>query len=324
MKRQQCPDLLVKCWPTSVAELEGKVYIIAEDSSEITYPYVYDVVKGKWSQMPALPHYKCSLVSVTNPGQLLAIGGYTNLVEVSGQVFVWNEDDKNWAIKYPNMPTARFSSSSISHGSKVIVAGGVTCCNPWTITKAVETLSIVKEISQFETHTWTKIENLPYAVYGAIPLIVHDNLYIAGGYDKQYHSTCKIVRAFLQRTSTSSSSFNLIWNKIPDMPYSSFSISYYQHRLIIFTGVSLGERPDQDKPIHQLHLYNPDEKSWDHIATASEGYTWGRLIHIKDNVIYVIGGTTDTIYRGGDNNLVKTCLMVTFVRKGRNILHNAF
>ena len=329
--RQRCPDLLVKCWPTSVAELDGKIYIVAEDSSEATYPCVYDVIKGKWSQLPSLPYHKCSLVSVPDQKQLLAIGGckkINDVVEVTGEVFVWNEDDKKWLVKYPNMCTARFSSSSIYHKLTVIVAGGVTCYYPWTMTSTVEILSIEKDVLQDEFSQdrihWTKVEQLPYAVYDAIPLIVHDDLYIAGGFDKHNHGTCKIVTASLSELQKSGDKNTSVWERLPDMPYSSFSINHYQGHLITFTGVSLGERPAQDKPMHQFHLYNPDTKSWDYVATASEGYIWGRSINIKEDVIFVVGGTTGTIYRGEDDNLVNTCLMLSFTRRGRNVLHNAF
>ena len=325
--QQHCADLLVKCWPTSVTELDGKVYIVAEGSSEAAYLYAYDVIKRKWLQMPALPYHKCSLVSVPEQKQLLAIGGCKkteDVVEVSSQVFIWDEDNKKWLIQYPNMYNARFSSSSISNGLKVIVAGGVTCYYSWTITSTVEILSLQSEISPSRTHTWTKVEQLPFAVYGAIPLIVQDNLYIAGGFDKRNHGTRKIVTAFLSELQKSNSYDASVWSRLPDLPYFSFSINHYQDHLITFTGVNLGERPTLDKPVHQFHLYNSETKSWDYIATASEGYIWGRSIKIKDDVIFVVGGTTGTIYRGEDDNVMKTCFILSFASKRRIVLHNAF
>ena len=102
---------------------------------------------------------------------------------MSGQVFLWDKDDAKWVVDYPSMPTARFSSSSISHRSVVvIVAGGVTRCDPWVMTSAVEILSIVEE-NQFSPHKthWVKVEQLPYTVYDAIPLIVDGYLYVIGG-----------------------------------------------------------------------------------------------------------------------------------------------
>ena len=261
---------------------------------------------------------------MTVPDQVLVIGGckkINDVVEVSGQVFVWSEDDKKWLVKYPNMPTARFNSSSISHDIKVIVAGGVTCCDPWTVTSMVEILLIVNKDSH--RGLWVKVEQLPYVVYGAVPLIMDDNLYIAGGFDIHRHGMCKIVMASLSELQKSDTSIIQAWSRLPDIPYFSLSINHYQGHLIVFTGVSLGEELSQDKPMHQFHLYNPDTKSWDYIATASEGYIWGRSVHIEDDEIFVVGGTTGTIYRGNDNNLVKTCLKLSFVRKGRSILHNA-
>lgn len=330
MTQQCCPDLLERCWPSSVIELDGKVYIIAEDSSEATHTYVYDIIKGKWSQLPAPPYHKCSLVSIPDQKQLLAIGGCKKIrdtVEVSGKVFVWNEDDKKWLIKYPNMPTARFSSSSIFH-ELLIVAGGVTCSYPWTITSTVEILSFKKEVLQDEFSLdrtlWSKVEQLPYAVYDAIPLIIHDNLYIAGGFDKHNHGTCKIVTTSLSELLNSGNNDSSVWNRLPDMPYSSFAINHYQGHLITFTGVILGEQPAQDKPMHQFYLYNPDTEFWDYIATASEGYIWGRSINIKDDVIFIVGGTTGTIYRGKDDNLVKMCLMLIIGHRGKKIPHLAF
>ena len=333
MIREHCPDLLMKCWPTSITELDGKVYIIAQDNSEATHLYMYDLTKGKWSHLPALPYYKCSLVAVCSKKQLLAIGGClktNDVVEVSGQVFLWEEDNAKWVVNYPSMPTARFSSSSISHGLMVIVAGGVMCCDPWIMTSVVEILSVEEDCSWFSPHNthWVKVEQLPYTVYDAIPLIVHDNIYIIGGFDKQHysHSTCKVVMASLSELPKSNDTdIDQMWSRLPDMPYSAFSVNHYQGRLITFTGVSLAEQPDQDKLFHQFHLYNPDTKSWDYVANACEGYIWGRSVHISEDVIFVVGGTTGTIYRGKDDNLVKMCMKLSIVHSNKKkILHDAF
>ena len=80
------------------------------------------------------------------------------------------------------MPTVQYYCSSISHGSTVIVAGGVTCWDPWTMTKAVEVLHI-KEHSRLTKSYWSVVEYLPHVVRMAIPLIINDNLYITAGYD---------------------------------------------------------------------------------------------------------------------------------------------
>ena len=62
--------------------------------------------------------------------------------EITNKVFLWDEKNNKWTTPYPNMPTARCRCSSISHGSTVIVAGGVPCRHPFTMTRAVEVLYI--------------------------------------------------------------------------------------------------------------------------------------------------------------------------------------
>ena len=61
---------------------------------------------------------------------------------MSNKVFLWDEKYKKWLSPYPNMPTERLYSSSISHGLTVIVAGGITRYDPVTLTRAVEVLHI--------------------------------------------------------------------------------------------------------------------------------------------------------------------------------------
>ena len=143
---QQCADQPEKCWVTAVAELDGKVYVLGcHAESGYRCPLMYDSSRDQWSILPDLPCWYFSLVTVTEKKQLLAIGGRTNnngVIEKSNKVFLWDEKYNKWLTPYPNMPTARDSSSSISHELTVIVAGGITCDDPFTITRAVEVLHI--------------------------------------------------------------------------------------------------------------------------------------------------------------------------------------
>ena len=191
---RQCTDLPHKCWAASVAELDGKVYgAMLFSGGGYTDPFMYDFKKKRWSTLPALPHSHFSLVTVPVKKQLLAIGGMVNnkgVAEISNKVFLWDEENRKWTTPYPNMPTARIHCSSISHGSTVIVAGGVTRWDPAVMTSAVEVLHI-KEGSLFSKSHWSVVEQLPHVVCGVIPLIMNNELYIALGSDKNSGaSTC--------------------------------------------------------------------------------------------------------------------------------------
>ena len=316
---QQCADLPYKRWATSIAELNGKVYATVM-SSKTAYlnPLVYDCSKDQWSTLPALPYAYFSLVTVPDRKQLLAIGGkVTNdgVVEITNKVFLWDEENSKWTTPYPNMPTARCYCSSISHGSTVIVAGGVTCWDPWTMTRAVEVLHI-KEHSLFTKSHWSVVEQLPHVVEKAIPLIVDDKLYIAAGHNERVGpSTCNVVTAPLPellQSSNKNTSSGQVWNKLPDMPYPSYSINHYQDRLITFGGGFQIEQVDKHKPVWQsvplIHIYNPDTRTWDHVGEIPLGYLLGKSVHIRKNKFLFIGGFTGT---HNADEMITTCSILT-------------
>ena len=318
---QQCADLPHKCWALSVAELDGKVYVSGySGTGGYTVPFMYDSNKDQWSTLPALPCWCFSLVTVTGKKQLLAIGGYINnngVVEASNKVLLWDEKYNKWLNPYPNMPTARSLSSSISHGLTVIVAGGATCSDPFTITRSVEVLHI--NDNNLHDSYWSVVEQLPHVVYQAIPLIVNDKLYITQGYDTSPgYSTCNVVTASLPellQSSNNNTSSSQVWSKLPDMPYSSFSINHYQGHLITLTGYRMVERPDEDKPVCELvpliHIYNPDAKTWDCVGDIPIGYLLGMSVHIRENKILFIGGLTGTHDLNKDDDIMTTCSILT-------------
>jgi len=319
---KQCTDLPRKCWATSIAELDGKVYISTTGTYGGYFPLMYDSYKDKWFELPELPHIKFSLVAVPYKKQLLAIGGMTSDCKVTNKVLAWDKYNKKWATPYPNMPTARCYSSCISHGLAVIVAGGMTCHNPLTTTGVVEVLHIKEHASLFSKSQWSVVERLPHVVCEPVSLIVNDNLYIAVGSGDDGESTCNIVTAFLPdllQSSIKKARSGKIWNKIPDMPYSSCSINHYQGHLIIFTGDRKVEKSGQAKPSWELipliHVYNPDTKSWDHVGDVPCNCLMGISIHLSENKLLFIGGLTGTHIVGKADDMLTTCSMLTFTPK---------
>ena len=322
---QQCADLPYKCWANSVAELDGKVYVsVVGSEGAYLNPFMYDSNKDQWSLLPGLPYVDFSLLTVPDRKQLLAIGGSINnnngVDEITNKVFLWDDENMKWTTPYPNMPTARCRCSCISHGSTVIVAGGVTRFNPWTITRAVEVLHI-KEHSLFTKLHWSVVEQLPLVVHEAVPLIVNEKLYIAVGYNEQYGpSTCNVVTAPLPellQSSNKNTSSSQVWNKLPDMPYYSHSINHYQGRLITFGGGCQVEQADEDKPVWQsvtlirMYIYNPVTRTWDYVGEVPHGYLLGRSVHIRENKFLFIGGLTGKHDLSKDDDVITTCSILT-------------
>ena len=318
---KQCTDLPLKCFVTSVAELEGKVYISIK-GSQCAYlnPLVYITAQNRWYELPPLPHARYSLCAIPSKNQLLAIGGVKvtdGIVDIINSVYSWNESDNKWVNVYPDMPTARWSSSSICCQSTVVVAGGVTS-QAITITRAVEVLHVNKHAPD---SYWSVVEQLPHVIYESIPLIINDNVYIAAGNDRKKggNSTCSVVSAslsdLLQSSSTTSHPDGQVWKKIPDMPYCSYAINHYGGYLITFTGDCMVELPDEDNAVCKLiplmHLFNSDTDSWDYVDNVTHGYFLGRSVHLSPNKLFFVGGLTGKHYLGNSDDLVTKCLMLT-------------
>ena len=309
----------MKCDASSVTELDGKVYVAVSASSIYdSVPLMYDSYKDEWSKLPELPYACFSLVAVSYKKQLLAIGGLTSNDEVSNKVFAWDEVKRMWTTPYPNMPTARRDSACISHGPAVIAAGGVTCQYPRQLTGVVEVLHIKEHKSLFSKSQWSIVQQLPYIIYEAIPLIIDDSLYIVSGYNDDDDSTHDIVTALLPKLLQSSNKkTGNVWHKLPDMPYSSWAITH-QGRLIVLNGDHLVEQSEVSEPVWKLaqqnYLYNPNTKSWDYVGDGFCDYRLGKSVNIGDKKIFFVGGDT-TIIDHGKEDMVKTCSILTFKPK---------
>ena len=111
--RKKCKDLPEKCWVTSVAELNEKVYVaIKKENGSSPIPHVYDFKQDRWSDLPLLPleYSYFSSVGVHNKNCIMAIGGVKGH-EMSNKVYTWNGN--RWLNEYPNMPTARGCALSV-------------------------------------------------------------------------------------------------------------------------------------------------------------------------------------------------------------------
>ena len=277
---------------------------------------MYDIKRDKWSILPELPYVSYCLVGVPGKNQLLAIGGVVDKV-ATNKVFSWDEKSQKWLTPYPNMSTARCHCSGVSHGSSVIVAGGVTSYDPLTLTSSVEVLHI-KKGGLFSRSYWSEVQHLPYAMCTPVALIVGDRIYITGGTDyTKIHPSCGVMTAslpYLLQSSNNTSS-GQVWSKLPDMPCASCSINHYQGHLIAFNGISLVERPGEEKPVYQLvpqiHLYNPNTRCWDCVGSIDYPYNLGRSVHVKENNILFVGGTIGTHDTRKNDDLVTSCVTLT-------------
>jgi len=316
---QKCASLPWRCWATSVAVSDGNVYIATNRDTGFC---VYDPINDKWSQLSSPPYKDFSIVAVPNMKQLLAIGGIVNK-KVTNEVFLWDKINEKWiGSPYPNMPTSRYRCSSISYGSKVIVAGGIT--HHGTLTTAVEVLHI-NDTSPYDSY-WVVAENIPFAfaTFGSIPLIIDKRLYIAAGYEANLFGTHKVVTASLPDLLQSSSDnihSGQIWSRLPNLPYCSRSINHYRGHLVTFSGDYLDEPYKEWESVSLIHMYNPDTKSWDRVGeVVPHDYYFGMSVHLSENKILFVGGLIGSHDPNIDYDMLTTCWTLTITPKHPSII----
>ena len=313
----KCADLPGPYWITSVAELDGTVYVTPLlNEGGLPYPLKYDFNKNQWSILPDLPCVQFTLVAIPDLKQLLAIGGlsrdnFHSELTPSDKIFVW--DGARWIAPYSNMPTARYQSSAVCYQSKVIVAGGVIKNGPPRVmTRAVEVLNIEINFSY-----WSKVEQLPYISNQPSSLLIDDMLYITVGFNKLDEIQTSIVAASLPALLQNHlyASGGQIWEKCPDLPYPSPSINACQKRLMTFGGIQLVEQPNKKPAKWQLvplvHIYNPCTNSWECVGKTDHKYYLGRSVHIGEDRILFIGGTTGKYITDNNDDLVTKCSLLT-------------
>jgi len=102
------------------------------------------------------------------------------------------------------------------------------------------------------------VEQLPHIVLDMIPLLLMINYIrtlLMQGYETDPGSntyniiTISLPELLQSSNKLKSTSNGQVWYKLPEIPYSSFSINHYQVYLITFTGGYTVEQPDQDKPV---------------------------------------------------------------------------
>ena len=210
---QQCASLPEKIWATSVAVCDGIIYVSTIHGIGL---YVYDPNKNSWSQPSWLPHVNdFTLVAVPSKNQLLIIGGLLDNQRTSNEVFQLDKMSKKWIITYPCMPTPRYRCSSISHGSKVIVAGGIKWSNLLSLTAAVEVLHISDNPCD---SYWSVLQYLPVETFGSVPMITNKRLYLAAGYNEYFVSMHIVLTAFLPdllEAMNDERHLNQVWNRLP-------------------------------------------------------------------------------------------------------------
>ena len=326
MKWDQVDNLTDKSMSTCVVELDGKVYAVLENTSaRFLNVRMYSCEANAWTSLPPLQYGGASLAVIPNKGQLLAIGGIyhpdTNCSNISKKLYMWDEKYETWLTVYPDMPTPRCYCCSVGHKSMVIVAGGTVQYEGHRNTDAVEIL-MAHDTNPRESR-WFAVKSMPTLLYQyMVPVVIADTLYIGCGFRKGLpFSTFNIVSAHIPTLLKSTNrDMHPTWNRLPELPYTSFSISQFDGCLVAFGGeqvdVTAPRRLDGGhrlNPVPLIYVYKPATHDWEQVGEIPFAYSMGCAVRLQENKIMFVGSFIDPSCVT-DKDLMTTCPCVTIMQ----------
>ena len=211
----------------------------------------YDTCSGKWDM---LPQYKlCNFAMTVINNQLVLVGGVDGQKKKSKLLGVWSTDIKEWTLPYPDMPTARSSSSAVTYDKWLIVAGGWSVDG--TFLSTVEVINI--DIKQWYTGTpaLTAFTCMKTAIVG-------DLWYLMGGFIDRGRATDKVYSVSLPDLISQVNSTQRdpqIWKCI-----SGLGLYYSTPLSISGSLLALGGEiiMNKDEYVTTIHHYQPETGEW--------------------------------------------------------------
>ena len=221
------------------------------------------------------------------PVYYFALTAYrSQLVLVGGFEFVDEGDDiltnklwtlhkySHWQQTLPPMQSKRFSTSAVSHGDHLIVAGGGN---------AYDTSDIVEV---YNGQDWSYVQPLPNQCGDMKSVVLDGHWYLMGGYDQDeevYYVSLDLLIAASSEASQPS-----VWKQLPNTPFWYSSPAVLGKRLVAIGG---GHLPPYSKAIH---AYSQNTESWVHVGDIPIGVANTCSARLPTGELTIIGGLPES------------------------------
>ena len=277
------------------------VYIIHTTTKSCLY--VYNYIAESWCELLNCPTLFCSLAVIKNT--VLIVGGIRQEDgHKSNDVFSLSSSSGyySWSADYPPMPTKRRSVITASHGSYLVVMGGVS-----------EDFSKQVEILCADSKTWFESSSLPSSLHTGSAAISGDKLLVMGGYADSSSSVYSILSCNVNSLVNSGKSFSeqgeerSIWTKsYLELPVVLGTSIVFQNRILVLGGTKSRK---QYNPSCAVLAYNEATGSWTEVSHFTVGRYQCIAATLLNDEILVCGGYT------GKNSSLETehCEIARFV-----------
>ncbi len=272
--------------------LNGKVYIGAGSATRREnnhLMYQYDPGRDGWDTLPPCP--VCDFGLSQFQGYLISIGGNDRRGVITGKVYRYKEESREWVEYLKPLPTSRCFLSIITTESAIIACAGEN-------TKR-KNCAIV-EVYTVESSQWHTADPLPVRCALMTSIAIGDICYVLGGNGRGkrpmksafFASISSIIEKATSRSHRLPKFFSSgsVWQSLPDTPLLSCTAATLGGCLL-----AIGGFDDQTQSSRAIHMFHSDTKSWIRMPSGS-------LPTARDSVCVVSLSDSTLLVCGGLNN----------------------
>ena len=282
---RECADIQIPLAATESSQivvLNHMVYIGNVSMTKHSQVFKYDPIENSWSTLPPTP-VKCFGIGQLS-GKLLLVGGlipegwgswFKGTEERTAYIHVFDTVSQTWRIsEIPPMPTARSSSTVVSHSSALIVCGGTG--QSWS-----DLLTTV-EVYKAEPGQWYRCVSLPSPCSSMSSVTIGDTCYL---YHKSHNCTYYASASQLLDAGVQPGSEEEVW-QVLDMPFSASTIASIAGCLVALNCKS------RTRSGYDLCAYRTCTSSWLYIGDLplERTYSTAVLLPSKDLLVISLGG----------------------------------
>ena len=266
--------------------------------------YKYSITDDTWSTLPQVPVRYATIGYLYK--KYLLIGGRLPppFNQVTADIHEFDETSQQWvrSTSIPPMPTARSSATAVSWTSPpaLIVCGGNNRqCRPMTVV----------EVYHSRTSQWHAVSPMPFPKATITHTVIHNMLYLVGGYEGSNWSTCKktvMSTSIPQLLETCLQPSPIQWQTlpIPIVPYYKSTAASLGGCLLVVGGAkSTTLFPTSTSAVSSVHAYCPFTTSWVLVGELPQPSYSCVTATLPTGELLVIGGvppagiTTHTSYK---------------------------
>ena len=277
------------CWGT-VTRIGRTLYVSGGAGPDLELSRLvqsFDLETATWSTLPPAP-VVWSVAAVIN-GHLTLIGGCdASTRKVTNQVWLWNEEDKEWRNTIPSMPTRRARSGVVQTTSVGVVFGG--CGSDGTLLSTVDVLYTA-------TLQWTTspLLKLPLPMWFISTATCDGHLYITCDGDRNNYPIKRVFKLSLDLLEQSVAKQHVQddtpqcqWLEVENTPFYHSGLLPTSHYPLV-----VGGSDSSNESSSVISVFDSSANKWSNVGHCSVACCRPCLLSVSNSSFLVLGGCTD-------------------------------